>query len=70
MSSGIPGSGSGGIRVNFPEGASFDLNARVASGSVQTDFPITIVGKISRRKLEGKVGDGANSRYVAGVLLS
>ena len=50
--------GSGGIRVAFPESASFDLEARAGSGSVTTDFPITIRGRVSRRKLEGKVGGG------------
>ena len=53
--------GSGGITVDFPEGSSFDLKASASSGSVTTDFPITIQGKISRRKLEGTVGDGGHS---------
>ena len=52
--------GSGGITVDFPAGSSFDLKASAGSGSVETDFPITIQGKISRRKLEGKVGDGGH----------
>lgn len=53
--------GSGGITIDFPAGSSFDLKASAGSGSVETDFPITVQGRISRRKLEGKVGDGGHT---------
>ncbi len=53
--------GSGGITVDFPAGSSFDLKASAGSGSVETDFPITVQGRITRRKLEGKVGDGGHT---------
>lgn len=50
--------GSGGIRVRLPENAKFNLMARTSSGSVQTDFPITIQGSVNRRELSGAVNGG------------
>ena len=49
---------SGGIRVRLPESAKFDLMARTGSGSVSTDFPITIQGTVNRRELSGSVNGG------------
>ena len=28
------------------------------NGDIETDFPLTVTGKISRRKLEGTIGGG------------
>lgn len=50
--------GSGGIRVRLPQSAKFDLMARTSSGSVSTDFPITIQGTVNRRELSGSVNGG------------
>lgn len=50
--------GSGGIRVRLPQNAKFDLMARTSSGSVSTDFPITIQGTVNRRELSGSVNGG------------
>ena len=50
--------GSGGIRVRLPQTAKFDLMARTSSGSVSTDFPITIQGTVNRRELSGSVNGG------------
>ncbi len=50
--------GSGGIRVRLPENSNFDLMARTSSGSVSTDFPITVQGTVNRRELSGSVNGG------------
>jgi len=50
--------GSGGIRVRLPETAKFNLMARTSSGSVSTDFPITIQGTVNRKELSGPVNGG------------
>ena len=50
--------GSGGIKVRLPENSKFDLMARTSSGSVSTDFPITIQGTVNRRELSGSVNGG------------
>jgi hypothetical protein len=51
-------SGSGGIRVRLPESSKFNLMARTSSGSVSTDFPLTIQGSINRHELSGAVNGG------------
>ncbi len=50
--------GSGGIRVRLPENSKFTLMARTSSGSVSTDFPITVQGTINRKELSGAVNGG------------
>jgi hypothetical protein len=50
--------GSGGIRVRLPESSKFNLMARTSSGSVSTDFPITVQGTVNKRELSGAVNGG------------
>lgn len=54
-------SGSGGIRVRLPENAKFNLSARTSSGTVNSDFPITVQGTINRHELNGPVNGGGPS---------
>jgi len=49
---------SGTITVNLPASAAFDLDAETFSGGVQTDFPVTLSGVVSRKELRGTVGGG------------
>jgi lia operon protein LiaG len=50
---------SGGITVRLPDGASFEVDAHTSSGSISTDFPITVQGVVAnRRELRGKVREG------------
>lgn len=53
--------GSGGIRVRLPENAKFNLSARTSSGSVNSDFPITVQGQLNRHELTGPVNGGGPS---------
>lgn len=50
--------GSGDLTVMLPRETSFELHAHANSGSIHSDFPITMQGTISPRELEGKVGTG------------
>jgi len=48
----------GGIEVSMPGDLSADVHASTVNGDISTDFPLTVKGKIARRKLEGTVGSG------------
>jgi DUF4097 and DUF4098 domain-containing protein YvlB len=48
----------GGIDVVLPEGLSAEVKASTVNGEIQTDFPLTVTGRISRRKLQGTIGGG------------
>jgi DUF4097 and DUF4098 domain-containing protein YvlB len=51
----------GGIDITLPQGASADVKASTVNGDIQTDFPLTVTGKISRRRLEGTIGGGGRT---------
>jgi Toastrack DUF4097 len=48
----------GGIDVTLPGDASADLRAGTVNGDIETDFPITVLGRVSKRKLTGTIGSG------------
>jgi len=50
----------GGIDVELPENAQGHLDARTVNGSISCDLPIAEVQK-SRRRLEGRLGNGDGS---------
>jgi hypothetical protein len=49
---------SGGIILRLPASAGFEIEAETFSGSIRTDFPITMSGRISPKALHGTVGAG------------
>jgi DUF4097 and DUF4098 domain-containing protein YvlB len=49
---------SGDIRMVIPAGSAFDLEASTYSGDIDSDFEITVAGKISPREVRGTVGKG------------
>ncbi len=49
---------SGDVRVTIPAGSSFDLEANTFSGDIDSDFEITVSGKISPKEIHGTVGKG------------
>jgi hypothetical protein len=55
---------SGRVSVRLPAEAAFDLDARTASGSIQTAHPVTVVGTINRRQVKGTVRGGGPTIYV------
>jgi hypothetical protein len=50
--------GSGSVTVHLPTNAAFELDAQTGSGSIETARPVQVLGKLSRRRLQGKVGGG------------
>ncbi|MFO7893725.1 MAG: DUF4097 family beta strand repeat-containing protein [Longimicrobiales bacterium] len=48
----------GGITLDLPEGLDADFRASTVNGSIDSDFPILVMGKVSRRSLRGQIGDG------------
>ncbi|MCX8161285.1 MAG: DUF4097 domain-containing protein [Candidatus Saccharicenans sp.] len=49
---------SGEVRLYLPADSSFDLEATSFSGSVTTDFPVEVMGKLSGKTIQGRVGKG------------
>jgi putative adhesin len=53
--------GSGGIDIDLPPNAAFDLSAHTGSGGVDVGYPMTVQGRISRHDIVGRVGGGGHS---------
>lgn len=51
-------SSSGTVTVVVPSNSNFELIARTSSGSIRTDFPVTVRGSFAKNRLEGRVGTG------------
>lgn len=49
---------SGSVQVSIPASAGFDLEAETFSGSINTDFAVTMQGKIDRKSIQGVVNNG------------
>ena len=48
----------GAIRLTFPPGLDADVRAETLNGTIHSDFPLTVRGKISRHRLQGSIGKG------------
>lgn len=48
----------GSITVEMPDGLNADFHAATVNGGIDSDFPILVTGKVSRRSLRGSIGDG------------
>jgi DUF4097 and DUF4098 domain-containing protein YvlB len=49
---------SGDVGMTIPADSAFDFEANTFSGDIDSDFEITVVGKISPREIRGTVGKG------------
>jgi DUF4097 and DUF4098 domain-containing protein YvlB len=49
---------SGNVTIRVPANAAFDLDAQSASGRIDSEHPVTLVGSVSRRELHGRVRGG------------
>lgn len=49
---------SGEVRLYLPADSSFDLEASSFSGTVSTDFPVEVMGRLSGKTIQGRVGKG------------
>jgi hypothetical protein len=57
----------GGITVTLPSVIDADLRADTVNGSITSDFPVTVNGTISPRRLYGMVGSGGHSLTLSTV---
>ncbi len=48
----------GGITVSLPKGLGAALSASTTNGTIDTDFPIEVRGRVGSRRLEGTIGGG------------
>jgi len=48
----------GSITLTMPSDLSTDVKVTTVNGDINTEFPLTITGKVSRRRLEGTIGGG------------
>ena len=48
----------GSITVELPEGTGAEVKAQTVNGDIETDFPLTVQGRFSRRRLSGTLGGG------------
>ncbi|HEX9972646.1 MAG TPA: DUF4097 family beta strand repeat-containing protein [bacterium] len=51
----------GSIKLTLSQGVRADIKASTVNGSVRTDFPVTISGKINRKSLSGSINGGGGS---------
>jgi DUF4097 and DUF4098 domain-containing protein YvlB len=51
---------SGSIDLRLNEEVGFDLRARTSSGRIESDHPVTVMGKMSKRELRGQVRGGGS----------
>lgn len=54
----------GGIELKTPSGYSAQVKASTHNGSINTDLPITVSGKISKSKLTGTIGAGEGKLHL------
>jgi hypothetical protein len=57
----------GGITLTLPSVFDADLRADTLNGSIQSDFPITMTGTVTPRRLRGTVGAGGHSLTLSTV---
>ncbi len=48
----------GSITVEMPEGLNADFRASTVNGSIDSDFEVLVIGKVSPRSLRGRIGSG------------
>jgi len=48
----------GGIKVSLPGDTAANVKAATVNGEIETDFPLTVEGKLGRRRIEGSIGGG------------
>jgi len=51
----------GGITLTAPADLSAELDASAVNGGIDSDFPVTVNGRIDRTHLRGKIGNGGRT---------
>jgi hypothetical protein len=57
----------GNVTLTVPATLNAELRAETVNGSIESEFPITVTGNISPRRLRGKVGSGGQELSLATV---
>jgi DUF4097 and DUF4098 domain-containing protein YvlB len=57
----------GGITLTLPSIFDAELRAETQNGSITADFPITVTGQVSRRRLYGTIGSGGRELNLSTV---
>lgn len=57
----------GGIHLTLPAGVSTVVRAETVNGDISTDFPLTIQGRFSHRRLRGTIGNGGRELRLSTV---
>lgn len=52
--------GSGSVKIKLPDDAAFKLDAHTGSGGITVEHPLTIQGKITKRRVRGDVRGGGD----------
>ncbi len=55
----------GGIELATPSNFAGEVEASTHNGSINTDLPITVMGKLSKRRLTGKIGAGQGKLHLS-----
>lgn len=50
----------GSVTVSLPAGSNADVEAATINGSLESDFPLTVRGRFSNRRMRGTIGDGGH----------
>jgi DUF4097 and DUF4098 domain-containing protein YvlB len=54
----------GSVTVHLSDGIKVDVDAKTSGGRVHTEFPVTVQGELSKRKLQAKVNGGGPELYL------
>jgi len=58
---------SGNVAVELPKNVDADVTMRTVSGSLESDFPLVLNGRVNRRSLEARIGKGGRELEVRTV---
>jgi len=57
----------GSITLSLPKNINADFEAKTVNGHIETDFPITLRGRIDRHRIRGCINEGGGSIYLSTV---
>ena len=57
----------GGITLTLPASLSTDVRASTLNGDIDSDFPMTVTGRVQPRRIEGTIGGGGRLLSLASV---
>src|SRR5439155_12622297 len=58
---------SGNVTAELPKGLDADVTLRTVSGNLDSDFPLTLNGRMNRHRLEARIGKGGRDLDIGTV---